>query len=64
MVTMLEDCLWFASHLRDDCQLLVAGGPLPTCDPLPFLEHFDVVVRGEGEQTMQELLHAYEEGLT
>jgi len=63
MVTMLEDCRWFAQHLRDNCQLLVAGGPLPTCDPLPFLEHFDVVVRGEGEQTMKELLHAYEEGL-
>ena len=56
MVTMLDECLWFAEQLRAHCQLLVAGGPLPTCDPEPFLEHFDVVVRGEGEQTMQELL--------
>jgi anaerobic magnesium-protoporphyrin IX monomethyl ester cyclase len=63
MVTMLEDCRWFAKQLRDHCQLLVAGGPLPTCDPLPFMEYFDVVVRGEGEQTMQELLRAYEENL-
>ena len=62
MVTMLEECLWFASHLHGHCQLLVAGGPLPTCDPLPFLEHFDVVVRGEGEQTMKDLLNAYEHG--
>jgi anaerobic magnesium-protoporphyrin IX monomethyl ester cyclase len=61
MVTMLDECFWFAEHLRDQSQLLVAGGPLPTCDPEPFLEYFDVVVRGEGEQTMQELLRAHEE---
>ncbi len=61
MVTMLEECLWFAEQLRAQSQLLITGGPLPTCDPEPFLEHFDVVVRGEGEQTMQELLRAHEE---
>jgi anaerobic magnesium-protoporphyrin IX monomethyl ester cyclase len=61
MVTMLDECLWFAQLLRPTCQLLVAGGPLPTCDPEPFLEHFDVVVRGEGEQTMQELLRLHAE---
>ncbi len=59
MSTMLEDALWFAAALRDHCQLLVAGGPLPTCDPAPFLGPFDIVVRGEGEQTMVELLRAY-----
>ena len=61
MVTMLYECLWFAEQLRAHCRLLVTGGPLPTCDPVPFLEHFDVVVRGEGEQIFQELLYAYEE---
>ena len=60
MVTLVEDCLWFAHSLRDHCQLLVAGGPLPTCDPFPFLDDFDVVVRGEGEQTLIELLSAWE----
>ena len=60
MVTMLDECLWFAEQLRAHCRLLITGGPLPTCDPEPFLEHFDVVVRGEGEQTFQELLGAYE----
>ncbi|HEX7619798.1 MAG TPA: radical SAM protein [Anaerolineales bacterium] len=58
MVTMTDECLWFAEQLRTQCQLLVAGGPLPTCDPEQFLEYFDVVVRGEGEQTMLELLRA------
>ncbi len=59
MVTLLEDCVWFASQLRAGCKLLIAGGPLPTCDPVPFLGHFDVVVCGEGEQTLLELLRAY-----
>ena len=62
MVTMLDECVWFAQQLRSSCRLLVAGGPLPTCDPEPFLEYFDVVVRGEGEQTMLELLRAFEAG--
>ncbi len=61
MATMLDECFWFAEQLRAQSQLLIAGGPLPTCDPKPFLEHFDVVVRGEGEQTMQELLRAHED---
>jgi anaerobic magnesium-protoporphyrin IX monomethyl ester cyclase len=59
MVTMLEDCLWFARQLRPHCQLLVAGGPLPTCNPESFLGPFDVVVRGEGEDTMRALVEAY-----
>jgi len=62
MATMEEDARWFAEHLRGRCGLLVAGGPLPTCDPDAYLEHFDVVVRGEGEQTMRELLAARETG--
>ena len=62
MVTMRHDCIRFARELRPFCKLLVAGGPLPTCDPAAFLDHFDVVVRGEGERTMVELLHAVETG--
>ena len=62
MATMLDDCLWFAERLRGRCALLVAGGPLPTCEPEAFLRHFDVVVRGEGEATMVELLAAHESG--
>jgi anaerobic magnesium-protoporphyrin IX monomethyl ester cyclase len=61
MVTMMEDSRWFAQQLRGQCKLMVAGGPLPTCSPELFLDHFDVVVRGEGEQTMRELLCAVEQ---
>ncbi len=62
MVTMSEDAMLFARQLRQQTKLLVAGGPLPTCDPLPFLEVFDVVVSGEGEQTVIQLLQAYKKG--
>ncbi|MFA4964381.1 MAG: cobalamin-dependent protein, partial [Thermoleophilia bacterium] len=62
MATMLDDCLWFARQLHGRGRLLVAGGPLPTCDPAAFLSDFDAVVRGEGEQTMLELLAAHDAG--
>jgi anaerobic magnesium-protoporphyrin IX monomethyl ester cyclase len=61
MVTMLDESLWFARHLRGHCRFLVAGGPLPSCSPELFLEDFDVVVRGEGEQAMAELVRAFED---
>ncbi len=60
--TLEDDCLGLARLLRGRCRLLVAGGPLPTCDPGRFLEDFDVVVRGEGERTLVEILAALEEG--
>lgn len=60
MVSMMDECTWFAKQLRAHCRFLIAGGPLPTCNPEPFLEDFDIVVRGEGEQTMSELMHALE----
>ena len=63
MVTMLEDCLSLARQLRSTTRLLIAGGPLPTCDPLVFLDDFDAVVRGEGEATVVELLKAYLSGI-
>ena len=62
MVTMLDDCLWLARQLRANSKLLVAGGPLPTCDPGAFLADFDGVVRGEGEETIIELVKAHSDG--
>ncbi len=63
MVSMLEDSLTFARLMRDRCDLLLAGGPLPSCSPATFLDDFDLVVMGEGEQTIQEIVKAYEAGL-
>ncbi len=62
MVTMQEDAAWFARQLRPTARLLMVGGPLPTCDPYAFVDDFDVVVRGEGEATVVELLKAYSTG--
>lgn len=63
MVTMRDQSLMFAELLRESCDLLIAGGPLPSCDPGSFLDDFDVVVIGEGEQAIGEILRAYEGGL-
>ena len=62
MATMRDDAVWFAHRLRGRCELLVAGGPLPTCEPEGFLADFDLVVRGEGEQTMVDVLAAHAAG--
>ncbi len=62
MITMEDDCFLFARALRDSAELLVAGGPMPSSDPALFLEHFDLVVMGEGERTMVELLEAISRG--
>ena len=62
MVSMQEDSLAFARLMRDRCDLLVAGGPLPSCSPETFHGDFDLVVVGEGEQTIQEIVEAYEAG--
>ena len=62
MATMRDDASWFARRLRDRCSLLVAGGPLPTCEPASFLGDFDAVVRGEAEATFVELLAAHAAG--
>jgi len=62
MVTMREDALNFAKRLRESGSFLVAGGPLPSSDPNSFVDDFDVVVKGEGERTMLDILDAYQAG--
>jgi len=62
MFSMKNKSLELARILRRDCKLLVAGGPMPTTKPKDFLQDFDVVVIGEGEQTMLELVRYTEDG--
>ncbi|HEU0037080.1 MAG TPA: radical SAM protein [Kofleriaceae bacterium] len=38
--------------------LVVAGGPMTFSNPAPMAPFFDVIVMGEGEELVQELLHA------
>jgi len=62
MFSMKNKSLELARILREHCQLLVAGGPMPTTRPEDFLRDFDVVVVGEGEQTMLDLVRQVENG--
>ncbi len=62
MFSMKKTSIDMASKLRNDCDLLVVGGPLPTLDPLSYLDVFDVVVVGEGEEAMMEIEECYERG--
>lgn len=58
MSSMKDAALGMAQKLRGECEFLLTGGPLPTVDPREFLEHFDLVVVGEGEETMLEILQS------
>ena len=60
MFSMKDKVLELAKILRNNCEFLVAGGPLATSNPEEFTHLFDVVVVGEGEQTMLELVQAIE----
>lgn len=62
MFSMKHKSIQMAQALRKDCELLVTGGALPTSNPTEFLRDFDVVVIGEGEQTMLELVQAFKKG--
>jgi anaerobic magnesium-protoporphyrin IX monomethyl ester cyclase len=63
MFSMKSSAIHLAEILRGECELLVAGGPLPTLYPDEYLEAFDVVCVGEGEETMLELVKASEKGI-
>lgn len=58
MSSMQDAAIRFAHKVRQHCDLLVAGGPLPTAVPAEFVDHFDLVVLGEGEDTLLEILNA------
>jgi anaerobic magnesium-protoporphyrin IX monomethyl ester cyclase len=62
MFSMKTPALHMARLLKGSCEMLVAGGPLPTLRPEDFLNDFDVVGVGEGETTMLELAKAVEHG--
>ena len=58
MLSMRAATLRFAQEFRDECELLVAGGPQPTVAPQKFLNDFDFVGIGESEHTVLEILDA------
>ena len=62
MFSMKSQSLELARLLKEECKMLVAGGPLPTTNPEAFLHEFNVAVNGEGEQTILDLVNASEKG--
>jgi anaerobic magnesium-protoporphyrin IX monomethyl ester cyclase len=62
MFSMKKSSLELAQLFKDDCDLLVVGGPLPTSAPADFLGAFDVAAIGEGEETLVELVKCVEKG--
>jgi anaerobic magnesium-protoporphyrin IX monomethyl ester cyclase len=62
MYSMRNKSLELAQLLKGHCELLVAGGALPTIQPEVFLRDFDVAVIGEGEQTMLEIVNQFVNG--
>ena len=62
MFSMSEEAIRLATLLRNDCDLLVAGGPLPTLFPDYYLHAFDAVCLGEGEETMLDITQAHLKG--
>ncbi len=59
MVTINHHAIHFAQIFKNEVEYLIAGGPLPSLDPDAFVDLFDVVVIGEGEQTVTELVNCF-----
>ena len=57
MFTMKEATIRFAQALSGSCEVIVAGGPMSTVDPTSYLEYFDIVAVGEGEETLLDLVN-------
>src|SRR3990170_8107948 len=62
MFSMKKTTMELAALLRKDCELLVVGGPLPTLEPMGYLDVFDVAVLGEGEAAMVEITECHRKG--
>jgi anaerobic magnesium-protoporphyrin IX monomethyl ester cyclase len=55
MITMQDEAFSLAEDLRGEA-LLVVGGPYPSGEQEPFLDLFDLVAVGEGEETIVDIV--------
>src|SRR5881628_1175566 len=55
MITMQDEALSLAEQVRGKA-LTVVGGPYPSGEPETFVDHFDLVAVGEGEETIVEIV--------
>src|SRR5213080_5157380 len=51
MITMQDEALSLAAQVRGKA-LTAVGGPYPSGEPETFVDHFDLVAVGEGEETI------------
>jgi anaerobic magnesium-protoporphyrin IX monomethyl ester cyclase len=55
MITMQDEALSLAAQVRGKA-LTIVGGPYPSGEPEKFLDDFDLVAVGEGEETIVEVM--------
>jgi len=55
MITMQDEALSLAQQVRGKA-LTVVGGPYPSGEPETFVDHFDLVAVGEGEETIVRIM--------
>jgi anaerobic magnesium-protoporphyrin IX monomethyl ester cyclase len=55
MITMQDEALSLAAQVRDKA-LTVVGGPYPSGEPETFVDNFDLVAVGEGEETIVSIM--------
>jgi anaerobic magnesium-protoporphyrin IX monomethyl ester cyclase len=55
MITMQDEALSLAAQVRDKA-LVVVGGPYPSGEPDTFVDQFDLVAVGEGEETIVQIV--------
>jgi len=55
MITMQDEAFSLAEQVRGRA-LTIVGGPYPSGEPEPFLDRFDLVAVGEGEETIVQVM--------
>ncbi|HSS93995.1 MAG TPA: radical SAM protein [Candidatus Dormibacteraeota bacterium] len=61
MITMQDEALSLAAQVRDKA-LTIVGGPYPSGEPDTFVDQFDLVAVGEGEETIVQLMQHLDDG--
>lgn len=61
MITMQDEAFSLAEDVRGRA-LTVVGGPYPSGEVEPFLDRFDLVAIGEGEETIVEIMQHLDDG--
>jgi anaerobic magnesium-protoporphyrin IX monomethyl ester cyclase len=64
LITLRPIALRLADIARDYGATIIFGGPDPSQEPATYLDHAAVVVRGEGERTLLDLLAHWEDDLS